>query len=203
MLEAEYNTRHQPRVIIDYDDLLKDWQSAMMPLFSLLGDTVVITQSINQNITSFISSDLQHHMVSEGSEQVNFYIMAKKVFEIFSGKNIEESRHLLDEIYNELNEVTKQYTPWICQIVNLLKNIEESKIAYRNSKNDFLTDIKIKDSLIEQANKEMRLRDIKEAHDEGLKAAYLAEIMRMRSTFSWKITRPLRGVWNFFKLKKS
>lgn len=62
MLEAEYQTRNQPRVFVSYERLLSDWRAAVADIRKALGITWPIAiEDAAPNIDAFLDTSLRHH----------------------------------------------------------------------------------------------------------------------------------------------
>ena len=64
-LAAEMNTRNIPRVVVQYDDLIRDWQAALHPVFALIGiDSPHPDSDKGRMLSAFLSRGEQHHRYS-------------------------------------------------------------------------------------------------------------------------------------------
>ena len=61
-LAAERHTRAIPRVVVHYDELIRDWQTALSPVFSMIGiDSPHRNSDIGKSLSAFLSRGEQHH----------------------------------------------------------------------------------------------------------------------------------------------
>jgi hypothetical protein len=60
-LEAELATRHLPRVVVSFDQLMRDWEGAAMALNRCAGsDMLAFTAEARRQVSAFLSTDLRH-----------------------------------------------------------------------------------------------------------------------------------------------
>lgn len=60
-LEAERASRHLPRVVVSFDQLMRDWQSAATALNRCAGsDMLTCTPEARGQVSAFLSTDLRH-----------------------------------------------------------------------------------------------------------------------------------------------
>jgi hypothetical protein len=159
-IEAERWSREYPRLIVAYDDLLKDWRSVV----SATGKTFNIS-SLSPDIDTaaaideFLSDELRHHR-SPPAPSGPIEALAFRVYEkcIASGGQAfeEEALHATRSIEEPLMSVAA----WSTEIEMLRRNA-------------------------------VHLQGQKE------RAERLArEVDRVKETISWRITAPLRAMWN-------
>lgn len=60
-LEAERASRHLPRVVVSFDQLMHDWRGAAMALNRCAGrDMLAFTAEVQRQVSAFLSTDLRH-----------------------------------------------------------------------------------------------------------------------------------------------
>lgn len=160
MLEAEYQTRGQPRAFVTYERLLSDWRGAMADI----GKTLCLTWPIaledaTPKVDAFLDPSLHHHRGNATLSDHPVCRMAQEGFELLSVPSPDPVK--LDCLRERTDEVVKLVAPLSKQVRSLLTTI---------------------------------------AHLESEKATLQTEIIRIKNTASWKVTRPLRFVWNALSL---
>lgn len=104
MLEAELYSRHLPRVVLHYPDLLADWEGELRKITTSLAlDIAPLSPQARDKIKNFIDSDLKHHhfMPTVGpSAEAPELLMAWCHEAYMSLQNIEQPHSIvrLDEI---------------------------------------------------------------------------------------------------------
>lgn len=85
LLDCEQGTRHIPRVIVTYDELLDDWRGALEKITATL--RLAIPNPIGQaqsEIESFLSNDLRHHRTNKAPEYADMGLatLALRLYEL-------------------------------------------------------------------------------------------------------------------------
>ena len=108
-LDAEKHSRNSERIIIDYDILLRDWQSCLEPLFQRRW-VKQLTRDIESDISNIIKPSYRHHTSasSESSRLREAEQMLNDVMQwLISPSNDNYDR--LDALRNRLNCFTEHY----------------------------------------------------------------------------------------------
>lgn len=156
MLEAEFQTRGQPRAFVNYERLLFDWRGTVADI----GQTFclswpVAVEDAATNVEKFLDPSLRHHDGNATLSDHPACRMAQEGFEFLSDPSPDTVK--LDRLRAQT-----------CELV----------------------------SLVAPLSKRLRSLRTTAARLELDKAAQHTEIMRIKRTTSWKITKPLRFVWN-------
>lgn len=163
MLEAEYQTRNQPRAFVSYERLLYDWRGTVAEICRTLCITwPVSTEDAAQNIEIFLDSSLRHHTGDISLPDHPACQMAQKGFKLLSASSLNEIE--IDQLRIQTEGVAKFIAP-------LLKRLRQGK--------RYICTLKNRNSSLNSESAMLR-----------------AEIKRIKSTFSWRITKPLRAIWN-------
>lgn len=166
-LEAERNSRGQPRVLVTYDQLLADWRGTMSRVGKALslpmnpGD--LVTQA---KIDAFLEPGLRHcHPLDQSvREEERLRQLAHSLYRLCGNTSDPDLlRPELETAARETAAITRLIAPWASRLLSLWP---------------------IRDELA--ATRE-RLAD-----REKLVSLLQKEILRIKSTFSWQVTKPLR-----------
>ncbi len=167
MLEAERASRDYPRAVVSYEALLADWHTALSPLNAILDiDLPVDTPATNEHITAFLSPALRHFSATDRRA------------------SLETPLHALAE---------ETYQAFSC--LNQDASLSPWDALYRRT-DDFSQRIapwstQIQDLLRTQDHLKLELARMSDRN-----ALLADEVARIKSTVSWRITRPLRLIWN-------
>jgi hypothetical protein len=168
MLEAEYWTRGQTRVLVSYNCLLEDWQREATTIGQNLGITwPVSVEAATTSINAFLDPSLCHYAGHTELPDHPACRLALKVFEQLSALRPDPSR--LDQLHSQVMELIAVISPWSKRLQ--LINRQNYNLRYSNAKLDL-------------ENRALRM-----------------EVARIKSTVSWRITKPLRGLWNVLRLQ--
>lgn len=110
MLEAEYQTRSQPRVFVNYERLLADWRGAVANIGQTLNLTwPVAAEDAAPDVEAFLDSSLRHH-VSATLPDHSACRMAQKGFELLSVPRPDPVE--LDRLRTQTEELVNLVAPW-------------------------------------------------------------------------------------------
>lgn len=102
MLEAELQTRYAPRVFVEYDDLLKDWQGVVKHIASTLNIDALHTAQANPSliadVDAFLSSDFNHFDAEQTAPEGVPIDMAVQAYELLRGPLDEKGLAALDAL---------------------------------------------------------------------------------------------------------
>jgi len=102
MLEAELQTRHAPRVFVEYDDLLQGWQDVVNHIAITLNiDALQAAQanpSLVADVDAFLSSDFNHFDAEQSAPEGVPIDMAVQAYELLRGPLDEKGLAALDAL---------------------------------------------------------------------------------------------------------
>lgn len=102
ILQAEKKTRHLPRAIFGFDDLLEDWRSVLIDCFDALGiESIDLTSNSAHAIDQFLVKDKKHFCASTDQllKDKSISALVKKSWVAFQAKPIS-----LEPIFDDLNQ---------------------------------------------------------------------------------------------------
>ena len=156
MLEAEYQTRGQPRVFVNYEQLLSDWRGTVADIGQTFSLTWPVTlEAAAPKVDAFLDPSLRHHADNATLPDHPACRYAQEGFDLLSAASPDSVK--LDRLLAHTFELTSVVSPLSKRLRSLRTTI---------------------------------------ACLESEKAALHTEIRRIKSTTSWKITKPLRFAWN-------
>jgi hypothetical protein len=166
MLEAERASRGRPRIVISYEALLADWRRALSPLASRLGHGLLPLDD------------------SEVSARIDAFLSpTMRHFTTDSGTASPTPWHsLAEEVYCAFIDHANELPSAIFD--KLYRQTEEMShlVAPWAAQIQWLISIK-----------DIQERELARISDRD---ALEAEVMRVKFTLSWQITKPLRFIWN-------
>lgn len=173
-LEAEKLTCTYPRVLVSYERLLKDWPATM----SAVSDALSLPLSwegeeVRSRIDAFLEPSLRHCVADKDDEKNVLLRLALDGYRQCLVSDIKVLHSGLAEVGRETERLVNLIAPWAKEIQFLWHLREDFAMA-----NDALAD------------REKRM---------GLLAQ---EVERVKSSFSWQITKPVRlmsFLWNQLK----
>lgn len=111
MLEAEFQTRGQPRVFVDYERLLADWRGTVANIGQTLNFTwPVAAEDAAPNVEAFLDSSLRHHIASASMPDHLGCRLAQKGFELLSAPFPNPVE--LDRLRAQTEELVNLVVPW-------------------------------------------------------------------------------------------
>jgi len=167
MLEAEYQTRGQPRVFASYGRLLEEWQLTAATIGQGLGVVWPVTaEEASSSINAFLDPSLRHYAGYTELPEHPACRLALKGFELLSAPRPDPSS--LDDLRAEVKELVAVVSPWSKR----LQLIDRQNCNLRSSNAKF-----------DLENRVLR-----------------TEVARIKGTVSWRITKPVRAIWNILRL---
>ncbi len=162
MLEAEFQTRGQPRAFVSFERLLSNWQETVADLGQTLSLSWPLTaESVAPKVNAFLDPSLRHHSDDSALPDHQACRLARKGFELLSAPAPAPVE--LDKLRAETAELISLISPWSKPL--------HDYYALRTAIN-----------IAEQENAVLR-----------------SEVARIKNTVSWKITKPLRALWNILR----
>lgn len=136
MLEAEFQTRGQPRAFVAYEQLLVDWRNVVTEIGRTLDlRWPVKIENAATEIDAFLNSSLRHHADSDPMPDHPACRLAQKVFEKISAPlpNAVE----LDQLRAHTEELVNLVTPWSKRLRHSERQIRilNSQISHLESEN--------------------------------------------------------------------
>jgi glycosyltransferase involved in cell wall biosynthesis len=177
MLEAEYQTRGYERAIISYEHLLSaPLQSVEKISQTLHFDWPVSLEAASAQINIFLDPAMRHH--TDGTTLPNHPVctLAQEGFRLLSKQSPDPLK--LDSLHAQTTEMSTLLAPWL----TLMHQMHHHDRTQR-------------DKIFELG----RLVE-KQASQSSL---LHAEIMRVKSSASWQITKPLRLIANLPRILKN
>jgi hypothetical protein len=117
MLEAELETRHSPRVFVEYNDLLQGWQGVVSHIASTLNiDALQAAQanpSLVADMDAFLSSDFNHFDAEQTAPKGAPIDMAVQVYELLRGPLDEKGLAALDALRLQWLTYLEFLEPWL------------------------------------------------------------------------------------------
>ncbi len=161
-LAAELWSRGYPRVTVDYDQLLAEWQSVSLQIAQGLGLPLTVNEEMAMaNIQAFLETDLRHHHAQEQQKStIHLAKLADNAYAIAMSTASDQLGEALADIARTVDQTSQVIGPWSSQVAALEIALE---------------------------------------HELNRNADYRREINRLKSTVSWRLTKPLRAAWNFLQ----
>jgi hypothetical protein len=106
-LEAERASRHLPRVVLSFDQLMDDWRAAAMALDRCAGgEMLACTEAAEKQVSAFLSSDLRHFALHDcGCSTPGCVGRVYSVFSAWQGRSeTAEDYEVLDTVRQRLDE---------------------------------------------------------------------------------------------------
>lgn len=117
LLEAELETRHAPRVFVEYDDLLQGWQGVVSHIASTLNidalQAVQANPSLVEDVDAFLSSDFNHFVAEQPTPEGVPIEMAVQVYELLRGPLDEKGLAALDALRLRWMAYLDSLEPWL------------------------------------------------------------------------------------------
>ena len=156
MLEAEYQTRGQPRAFVNYERLLSDWRGTVADIGQTFSLTWPVTLEVAATgVDAFLDPSLRHHAGNATLPDHPACRFAQEGFELLSAASLDYVK--LDRLLAQTGELAGFVAPLSKRLRSLRTTVACLELE---------------------------------------KAALHTEIQRIKSTVSWRITKPLRFVWN-------
>lgn len=166
MLDAEQWTRGVSRITVTYDELLHDWPAAMGAVAERLCLPLALADPARrEKVDEFLEPALRHCAAPEQVDGEDpFLRLALAAYRAFlSGQDRERLATDLGEIRQEVDNLVRLVAPWAQEVQSLWHTRADLAMA-----RDLLAD------------REMRLE------------LMTREVDRVKSSLSWKITKPVR-----------
>ncbi|GAO37044.1 hypothetical protein SCT_2459 [Sulfuricella sp. T08] len=110
MLEAEYQTRGQPRAFVNYECLLADWRKTVASIGQTLGLTWPVTvEDAAPSIEAFIDPSLRHYVDNATLPDHPVCRLAQEVFELLLAKSPDPAK--LDRMRAQTVELVSIVAP--------------------------------------------------------------------------------------------
>jgi hypothetical protein len=111
MLEAEFQTRRQPRVFVNYEHLLNNWRGTVTNIGQTLNLTWPVTaEDAAPNVDAFLDSSLRHHAGNASLPDHPACNLAQKGFELLSAQFPNPVE--LDRLRVQTAELVNLVAPW-------------------------------------------------------------------------------------------
>lgn len=165
MLDAEKWTRGVSRITVTYDELLSDWPAVMGAVAERLSLPLALDDPARRKqVDEFLEPALRHCVAPEWVGEDAFMRLALAAYHAFlSGLAPERLARDLDEIRQEADGLVQLVAPWTQELQSLWRTRADFAVA-----RDLLAD------------REKRLE------------LMTREVDRVKSSLSWKITKPVR-----------
>jgi hypothetical protein len=173
MISAEKSSREYPRMLISYEQLLSDWRAVVdsasrkLDLPFTYKDTL-----IERKIDAFLDNSLRHHVATSDLEEYRPLNLAESVYKLcLDEDDLSCLNEVIGPVEDEVSEIAEQLRPWS----------DEVQALYRTCENQA-------ELLAKQKHISMEL--------EHISMELERELLRVKSTISWQITKPLRAIWS-------
>lgn len=175
-LDAEKWTYAYPRVLVSYERLLQDWPATMSDIANKLSLPLAWdSEGVRRRMDAFLEPSLRHCATADTGDAKNVLLrLALNVYrQCLDSDGIKVLHSDLTEIGRQTEQLVNLIAPWAKEI-QFLWHVREDLIMA----NDTLVD------------REKRLELL------------VQEVERIKSSFSWQITKPVRllsFLWNLLK----
>ncbi len=171
--ESERWTQQYPRIIVSYDELLEDWHTTVQRIADEFSLSLPISDIASNAIDDFLDLGLRHHrpQIKNDLEHDGFASISQEVYKTAITEKPDRLTKKLEIIADEIKKTTKFIAPWSSEIS-----------AIRNKLSEF--------NYVVAENEELKRK----------LCISKKEIDRIKNSFSWKITKPLRAIMNFPRL---
>jgi hypothetical protein len=128
-LESERNSRHLPRVIVTYEDLLANWRATMIRVENQLhlrlnvGSELAIAQ-----VDEFLDSKLRHHIADSLTNSDD--LLLKLAMETYQALGMNDFSRL-DQYASRMEVLVSGYSPWLEETNHFLSQIRELQSQIR------------------------------------------------------------------------
>lgn len=132
VIESERYSRHLPRVIVVYEDLLTDWRTTMCQVESQLHLGLHIDNGLAvAQVDEFLESKLRHHVATPLPNRDETLLgLAIETYDALRANNLGR----LDQYSSQLEIWESKYTPWLeetNQLMNLVGELQ-ARVAQAN-----------------------------------------------------------------------
>lgn len=115
ILEAERVTRDCRRFIVQFDSLLEDWATELLPIMDLVGTDRYTSKSVHKSIENFLTPSLRHHharTVSVPDDAGPIREIAEAVFRLMEEDNLQHQAEELDALYEQIVAIARLISPF-------------------------------------------------------------------------------------------
>jgi 2-polyprenyl-3-methyl-5-hydroxy-6-metoxy-1,4-benzoquinol methylase len=168
MLDAEAWTRGYPRVLITYDQVLTDWEAAMSAVEKMLSLRPALNiETARPEIGKFLEPSLRHYAAPGNAQTENVFLqLAMEAYAAcLATRDLNQLAPVFERIRVETNRLVRMIAPWAGEI--------QARGHVR---------VELED----------RARQVNALA--GQVAQLTAEVERVKSSFSWQVTKPMRLV---------
>lgn len=171
VIESERNSRHLPRAVVVYEDLLADWQKTMNQVENKLGlGLQVDSESAATRVGEFLESKLRHHVIlSQPNRDDALLGLAVEIYDTLRANDLSR----LDGCASQLEKWVNISAPWLAETSQLMRQIGELQTHLSQTEGQIVA---------------------MEDHISRLEQ----EIHRVKTSLSWNVTKPLRAVQTLF-----
>jgi len=171
ILSSERWSREGARAIVAYEDILQDWRGTVGLLLRTLAITLEIDTPNEEKVDAFLEPTLRHHQHEQLEAALRGHAeqLAVETFHKVRNGSLDAFAKHLDQVSGEVSAMVSGVAPWTGEILSIHRK-------HRALMKDFAA---IESKLAEQVR---------------VNAALDAEVRRLKSTISWRLTAPLRLV---------
>lgn len=171
LIESERWTRDAPRVLITYEQLLADWQSVVQRVAQDLSLQLRPDAEAASRIDAFLEPALRHHASNtEASPNLPLVELAVTAYRAATHASCDQLANAMEPFEAAISPYVQQIAPW----------------------ETYLHVLRIKCQQIPLLQADI-------AHLELTNQNLTKEVYRVKATASWRVTAPLRAVWNVLK----
>lgn len=169
---AVRETHGWPRGVLAFEDLLRGWEPAIDVAFAALPLRLPArTDEMRRRVTAFLEPSLRHHEGAVGTGSLLERLAVRCYDACRAVRDSAQLEATLEPIAAEVRAIAGQAAPWLQQIQAVLSAREAVTARLRH----------------EQAERQIEV------------AALQTEIARIKGTVSWRVTGPLRAIWNLLR----
>jgi hypothetical protein len=210
VLDAEFYSRHMPRCLLRYEDLLTDWRHCVNRMAE---ETGIVwpnhAERSGTKIEQFLTSDLRHERGDDIGGHTDLMPLARDTYEILSkiaaGGENGDSLGQLDAIREKFNDGCQTFGAAVAEGTAADARLIVEYDALTISRNSLIAErdslAATRDSVLIQQEKLAREHDqllAEHAVLVGENKKLLAARDAMLGSRSWRVTAPLRYVRNLF-----
>ena len=182
VIQSLIYTRGRPRVVVSYDEMLKSPQKQLQRIAGALNFPNPDKESdeVKYYCDSFLTNELKHVDCSESElhEDADVLAVAADLYVLLNKVSTDRVNIESDDFDKWFDQIFNRYTE-LTPLLKYINHINLERLAVENALHAELDKLRHD---IEDTQRELK-QGIKNAHE---------EINTIQSTYSWKITKPLR-----------
>jgi len=199
-LLAMKNSQGFPRVIVNYDNFLSNWQTEILKISSKFNIELPNDRDqFETNLNAFISPDLRHNKATRKEAAQTLPAPILKLYTALSDSVELDENKLNEEIYS-ISEISSLFSNYYDKEVSILQKRGESyeqTILSLNNENDSIThrfksELEVMKNEKEDLAEKLNEVEQKLIEAEREKAALTEVISTIETSNSWRLTSPLR-----------